>query len=163
MAKVFLDSGVLAASILLIISVAAVFSVILSKQHVPQMLAEFFSAAAKNKYVFLLLINILLLILGMFMENSSCIIIMTPLLAPIAASYGVDLVHFGVIMVCNLAIGMVTPPFGLCLFMGSDLAGAKLGKTIRALVPYLLVSIIALALITYIEPISMGLVHFLAS
>ena len=66
-------------------------------------------------------------------------------------------------MVCNLAIGMVTPPFGLCLFMGSDLAGAKLGKTIRALVPYLLVSIIALALITYIEPISMGLVHFLAS
>ncbi|MBQ5951176.1 MAG: TRAP transporter large permease [Lachnospiraceae bacterium] len=161
LAKVFLESGILAASILLIISIAAVFSVILSKQHVPQLLAQFFASVAQNKYVFLLFVNILLLILGMFMENASCIIIMTPLLAPIAASYGVNLIHFGVIMVCNLAIGMVTPPFGLCLFMGADLAKAKLGDTIRSLVPYLVVSVIALALITYIPAVSMGLVDLL--
>ena len=86
---------------------------------------------------------------------------MTPLLAPIAASYGIDLIHFGVILVCNLAVGMVTPPFGLCLFMGSDLAGAKLGSTIRSLAPYLVASLAALALITYVPDISMGLVRLL--
>ena len=110
LAGVFLESGIASAAILLIISIAAVFGVILSKQHVPQMLAHAFTAIAPNKYIFLLLVNILLLIIGMFMENSSSIIIMTPLLAPIAASYGVNLTHFGCIVVCNLAIGMVTPP-----------------------------------------------------
>ncbi|MCC8126031.1 MAG: TRAP transporter large permease [Clostridiales bacterium] len=161
LAKIFRESGILAASILLIISIAAVFSVILSKQHVPQLLAQFFANIAHNKYVFLLLINILLLVLGMFMENASCIIIMTPLLAPIAASYNVNLIHFGVIMVCNLAIGMVTPPFGLCLFMGADLAKAKLSSMIHSLMPYLIVSVIALALITYIPDFSLGLVKLL--
>lgn len=159
MKKVFLESGLLAASILLIISVAAVFGVVLTKQHVPQMLADFFGGIASNKHVFLLLVNLLLLVLGMFMENASCIIIMTPLLAPIAASYGIDLIHFGVIMVCNLAVGMVTPPFGLCLFMGSDLAKAKLGATIRSMVPYLVASLAALALITYVPDISLGLMR----
>ena len=122
-----------------------------------------FTAIAPNKYIFLLLVNILLLIIGMFMENSSSIIIMTPLLAPIAASYGVNLTHFGCIVVCNLAIGMVTPPFGLCLFTGNDLAQAKLGDTIRSLIPYLAVSMIALALVTYVPDISMGLVKLIAS
>ena len=163
LAGVFLESGIASAAILLIISIAAVFGVILSKQHVPQMLAHAFTAIAPNKYIFLLLVNILLLIIGMFMENSSSIIIMTPLLAPIAASYGVNLTHFGCIVVCNLAIGMVTPPFGLCLFTGNDLAQAKLGDTIRSLIPYLAVSMIALALVTYIPDISMGLVKLIAS
>ena len=163
LAGVFLESGIASAAILLIISIAAVFGVILSKQHVPQMLAHAFTAIAPNKYIFLLLVNILLLIIGMFMENSSSIIIMTPLLAPIAASYGVNLTHFGCIVVCNLAIGMVTPPFGLCLFTGNDLAQAKLGDTIRSLVPYLAVSMIALTLVTYVPDISMGLVKLIAS
>ena len=127
---------------------AAVFRGGADQQHVPQMLAGFFSTVAGNKYVFLLLVNLLLLVLGMFMENSSCIIISDPAAGSIAASYGIDLIHFGVILVCNLAVGMVTPPFGLCLFMGSDLAGAKLGSTIRSLAPYLVASLAALALIT---------------
>ena len=163
LAGVFRESGIASAAILLIISIAAVFGVILSKQHVPQALAHAFTSIAPNKFVFLLLVNILLLLIGMFLENASSIIIMTPLLAPIASSYGVDLIHFGCIVVCNLAIGMVTPPFGLCLFTAADLAKSKLGDEIRSLGPYLIVSLIALALVTYIPDISLGLVKLAAS
>ena len=103
--------------------------------------------------MFLLIMNVLFLILGMFMEAGPIIIILAPLLAPVAKVYGVDLVHFGVIMIMNLAIGMASPPFGLSLFVITDISGCKFLNICKQMFPCFAVMILVLLLITYCEPL----------
>lgn len=155
--KILLDSAITAAGILLIISTANLFGLIMAREMIPQKLAEAFVAISSNKYVFLMLVNILLLILGMFFESSAAIIILTPLLAPIATMLGIDLTHFGLIIVTNLAIGMVTPPFGLNIFVASDIAKIPLRRLLEYVWPYIWVFVADLLIITYIPQIGLWL------
>ena len=120
-------------------------------------IADFILSISSNPAVILLVINIVLLVLGMFMEPGAILTLMLPVLLPIAKALNLDLVHFGVMMVLNLMIGQVTPPFGVCLFVISDVGKVKLDKLYKAILPFLIPLIIVLFMCTYIP----GLVTWL--
>ena len=109
----------------------------------------------------LMVINVFLLIVGCLLDPGSAILVLTPLLAPIAHAIGVDLVHFGVIMTVNLAIGMFTPPFGLNIFVAQALFRAPLSSIYPGLVPFIIINLIALALVTYIPELSLFLLQYM--
>ena len=134
---------------------ANVLGVILTRERIPQLITGFFMEFIDNKFTFLLIVNILFLILGMFMEAGPVIIILAPLLAPVASAYGIDLVHFGIIMIMNLAIGMASPPFGLSLFVITDISGCKFARICKEMIPCFAVMVAVLLLVTYCEPLSM--------
>lgn len=148
-----LESGITTVQIMILLASASIFAWILTSEGVTQALANQILAISSNKYVILLLINILLLICGMFLDGSSIITILAPLLAPIAQSIGVDLVHLGIIMVVNTGIGMFTPPFGLNLFVGSTITEQSVMKVAKGAAPFIVLSIIALLITTYVPDI----------
>ncbi|WP_313884879.1 TRAP transporter large permease subunit [Desulfofundulus sp. TPOSR] len=150
-----LSSGVMAAVIMLIVAAANPFGWLLSLNQVPQQVAGLMLGITQNKYVILLLINVLLLIMGMLMETNAIILLLAPILAPIAIKVGVDPLHFAVIMVINLCIGLATPPVGINLFVAAPVAGVSLEKISRAIWPFVLVEIAILLLITYIPEITL--------
>lgn len=116
----------------------------------------------KNKFLILLLINIVLLIVGCFLESIAAIVIMTPVLFPISTALGLDPIHFGIIVCVNICIGTLTPPFGVCLFVSSGLTQIPIERIAKKSMPFLLALIICLLLVTYVEPISMFLPRLLA-
>lgn len=124
---------------------------------VPQTLSASLLDNIDSAWVFLVIINVILIIVGMFMEGIAAIIILGPLFYPIAVNLGIDPVHLGVIMVANLSIGNFTPPFGLNLFVATGITGMKMSKLVPAVMVYVFVNIIALLLITYIPEISLFL------
>lgn len=146
------------ASIMLIVSAACVFSWILTKERIPQELTAWLVSAIDNKYVFLLIINVFLLIVGMFIEGNASMIILVPLLAPIAASYGINEIQFAMIYIFNNAIGALSPPMGTLMFVTCGITKCKTGKFIREAVPFYILLIINLLLITYVPVFSTGLV-----
>jgi tripartite ATP-independent transporter DctM subunit len=148
-------------SIMLIVSAACVFSWILTKERIPQMLADWIVTAIDNKYVFLLIVNIFLLIVGMFIEGNASMIILVPLLAPIAASYGIDEIQFAMIYIFNNAIGALSPPMGTLMFVTCGITGCKTGKFIKEAVPFYILLLINLLLITYVPAFSTALVNLL--
>lgn len=152
-----LSSGVMAAVIMLIVAAASPFGWLLSLNQVPQQVAGLMLGITQNKYVILFLINVLLLIMGMLMETNAVILLLAPILAPIAINVGVDPLHFAVIMVINLCIGLATPPVGINLFVAAPVAGVSLEKISRAIWPFVLVEIAVLLLITYISEIALFL------
>ncbi len=139
-----------AAPLLLIIACARVFSYGLTALQMPVMVNDLILSITENKWVFLLLVNILLLIMGMFMDGGAAVIILAPILAPVAIAMDISLIHFGVVMCLNLTIGCITPPLGYCLFIAGKIAKISIEKTIRGTVPYLIAEVIILLLITYI-------------
>ena len=143
------------ATVLFIIMGASAFSYIIVSQGVPAALVKWVSAATSNKFIILLLINILLLIAGCFLDASSAIIVLVPLLLPLATAVGVNPLHFGIIMVVNLAIGLITPPVGLDLFVACNIAKINISDIVKALLPLLVATLVALMLITYIPEISL--------
>ena len=147
---IFLKSVNSAAPLLLIIACAQVFSYGLTALQMPVIVNNLILSITNNKYVFLLLVNILLLIMGMFMDGGASVIILAPILAPVAASMGISLVHFGIIMAFNLTIGNITPPLGYCMFITSKIGGIPVEKAIKGTLPYLFAEIIVLLVITYI-------------
>lgn len=149
------DSAMSAGGLLLLLGSANVLGVILTRERIPQLITGFFMEFIDNKFTFLLIVNILFLILGMFMEAGPVIIILAPLLAPVASAYGIDLVHFGIIMIMNLAIGMASPPFGLSLFVITDISGCKFARICKEMIPCFAVMVAVLLLVTYCEPLSM--------
>lgn len=155
------ESALVTATIMVIVGTATIFGRVLTIERIPVQLADFVMEVISNPLMLLLMINILLLIIGTFMETLAAIIILTPILLPIATSVGVNPVHFGIIMIVNLAIGMITPPVGVNLFVASRVAKLSLEKVMRSAVPFLLVMLFALLLITYIPVISLGLGDFL--
>lgn len=151
--KCLLESAITSANTLFIIGTSTLFTYVLVKEGVSQQIANFILGISSNPAVILLIINIILLILGMFMEPGAILTLMLPVLLPIVKPLGIDLVHFGVVMVLNLMIGQVTPPFGVCLFIISDVAKIKLDKLYRSILPFLIPLIIVLLLCTYIPGI----------
>lgn len=139
-----------AASLLLIIACARIFSYGLTALQMPVIVNDLILSLTSNKYVFLMLVNILLLIMGMFMDGGASVIILAPILAPVAAALGISTIHFGVIMALNLTIGNITPPLGYCLFIGSRIGDITVEEGIKGIIPYLIAEIAALLLITYI-------------
>lgn len=138
------------APLLLIIACAKVFSYGLTALQMPVLVNDLILSITDNKYVFLFLVNILLLLMGMFMDGGAAVIILAPILAPVAAAMGISLVHFGLIMAFNLTIGCITPPLGYCLFITSKIGKIPVESAIKGTMPYLIAEIIVLLIITYI-------------
>jgi tripartite ATP-independent transporter DctM subunit len=158
---ILLRASIMAGSVLIIVGFASVFAWILTTQQVPQMAASIVLKITKNPIVFLLFINIFLLIVGCFLEGSAAIIIIAPIFAPIAAKLGIDPLHFGVLFVVNLCIGLITPPVGLCLFVGCTISNISLEKLIKASMPFIVAEICVLFLVTYVPAISLVLPRIL--
>lgn len=146
--------------IILLMAMAQIFGSIMSIERIPTMVAEFILGLTSSKILILILINILLLIVGTFMEALAAIIILVPLLLPIVTPLGVDPLHFGVIMVLNLAIGFITPPVGVNLFVASGISNVKLADIAKAAFPMLGLMIVVLLVVTYFEPLSLFLTQF---
>jgi tripartite ATP-independent transporter DctM subunit len=146
---------------MLIIAMAAPFSWVLIQQQVPNAILQSLMGLSSEPWVILLLVNAVLLILGMFLEAIAILIIAYPILAPVMAAIGVDPVHFGVIMVLNLMIGLVTPPVGLCLYVVSGIAKVPIADVVRELAPYLLALIVVLMIVTYVPAVSTWLPYAL--
>ena len=116
-------------------------------ERVPQQIAELFLSLTDSPAMMLMLINIFLLIMGMFMETGANVIILAPILAPIAAKFGIHPLHFALVMIVNLNIGLATPPLGVCLFVACPIAGVTLEELTKAILPFLLVEVVVLLLI----------------
>ena len=145
------------ATTMVILGCATAFSKVITLEQIPTMVANGLMAISSNKIIILLLINLLLLIVGCFMDTTPAILILAPILMPVAASLGVDPIHFGLIMVTNLAIGFITPPLGINLFVASRIADSPMEVILKGIVPFILVMLFCLALITYIPDIVMFL------
>jgi C4-dicarboxylate transporter DctM subunit len=154
---VFLESAKTSAMIMFIIANASIFAYFLTLENIPQMLSDFVVQMHLNKIMFLVAVNILLLIAGNFMEPSSIIMIMVPLLLPVATMLGIDPIHFGVIITINMELGMLTPPVGLNLFVASGITGSSIKEVVKAVMPWFFVIFIGLMLITYVPEISLWL------
>ncbi len=142
------------AGILLIVAVAALFGWILSVEAVPQRLTEAMLSISKNPYVLLMMVNVLLLVVGMFLDSTTAILVIAPILAKPLVAAGVDPVHLGMVVVFNLMIGLLTPPMGLALFLVADIAKVSMKEVLREMMPYYLPLIVTLLLITYVPAIT---------
>jgi len=150
-----LKNSVMLGIIILILSSAAVIAWLMAIEQIPQMVAGFFTSITDNKYVILLLINVLMIVVGMFMDITASLIILGPILAPLAINLGVDPLHFGTMMCVNLSIALITPPMGGCLFIGMVIGKISFGRMIKAVWPYILVEMVILFLIIYIPEVTM--------
>lgn len=146
------------ASIMLIVSSATVFSWILTRERIPQQLTEWMLQTISNKYVFLIVVNIFLLIVGMFIEGNASMIILVPLLAPIADSYGINQIQFAMIYIFNNAIGAISPPMGTLMFVTCSITKCKTAAFIKEAVPFYILLIINLLLLTWFAPFTTFLV-----
>ncbi len=148
-------------SIAMIISGATFFGYVATRARIPQMILTAMTSVVSSKVVLLLIINLFLLIIGCFLETASAITIVVPLLLPLLNKYGINLTHFGIIMVLNLMIGLITPPFGLVLFVVSKIGKISIGQFSKALVPWMATLLVALMLITFIPQLSLWFPTFL--
>jgi tripartite ATP-independent transporter DctM subunit len=155
--EMFMNTAKITSVVLLLLATTNVLSWIVTMQNVPQITLAFFVSISKNPKVFLLLVNILLLITGCIIDTAPAIFLLVPIFAPVAKGYGIDLIHFGIIVTVNLCIGLLTPPVGSCLFIGSSLAKISIEELLRPLWPFLLAEIGVLLLITYYTPTVMFL------
>ncbi|QCD44539.1 TRAP transporter large permease [Campylobacter mucosalis] len=155
--SICLESALTTAMIFFIIANAVVFAYLLTSEQIPKSISDSIMAANIGKIGFLIIVNILLFIMGQFMEPSSVVMIMVPLLLPIALELGIDPVHFGILLIVNMEIGMITPPVGLNLFVASGLTGMSLKDVVVACLPWTLTLFIGLMLVTYIPEISLWL------
>lgn len=151
---IFGRSAVTSAIILIIVGFASIFAYLLTVNQVPHKLGEFLTSVSDNPYVFLLLVNVALFLIGMIMETLAAIIILAPILAPAALHFGIDPIHFGAIMIVNLAVGMVTPPVGVNLFVACQVANLRLEQLMRPLMLFLGVLIINIFIITYVPALT---------
>jgi tripartite ATP-independent transporter DctM subunit len=152
---VLMKAAMTSSVVLLLVGAAMAFKTVVSLSHAPETLAAYILSLSDNPLILLFLINILLFLVGMFLDAGPAIIILGPILGPIFVSMGVDPVHFAIIMSVNLTVGLATPPMGLVLFVASSVSGERVENIARAIVPFLLVEIFVIFLITYIPAISM--------
>ncbi|WP_424934423.1 TRAP transporter large permease [Amaricoccus macauensis] len=155
--SILAESARTSGMILVLVIMATAFGRVITLAQIPADLATWLTGLSDNPIIILLLINLLLLIIGMFMETISSIIIMTPILLPVATALGVDPIAFGVIMTVNLAIGFCTPPLGVNLFVASSISGVSIERISKAILPFFLGMIILLMLITYVPALSLAL------
>jgi len=157
MPEILYKAGLSTAMILIIVGVANLVGYIMAVERIPMMVADLFLGITTNKWAMMLLINILLLIVGCFIDGASALIIFTPVLLPLIYKLGIDPIYFGVVMTVNLMIGTITPPVGLCLYVACGIADVRLEQISRSIIPFLLVEIAVLFLITYVPDLVMFL------
>ena len=157
--KVMVDSALTTATVLIIVGTATAFGRFLTIEQVPTKVAQALLKISNNPIVIILLITGLLLVVGMFMDTLAAIIILTPILLPIAVQIGYDPIHFGIIMVVNLAIGFITSPLGVNLFVASGISGLSLEALSRAVIPFIFAMLFTLLLITFVPQLSLFLVE----
>jgi tripartite ATP-independent transporter DctM subunit len=153
--RVLTKSALTSSVVLLLVGAAMAFKTVVSLAHAPEMLANTILGWSQNPYILLFLINVLLFIVGMFLDAGPAIIILGPILAPIFTNMGVDSVHFAIIMSVNLTVGLATPPMGLVLFVASSVSGVRVESIARAILPFLAVEVLVIFLITYVPPVSL--------
>jgi C4-dicarboxylate transporter DctM subunit len=158
---IFGQAGITSAIVMFIISTAYVFSWIAAIEQIPDALAGGLLNITDDPVYLLLLINLVLLITGVFVETTAALILLVPMITAMVPNLGIDPVQLGVIVVANLAIGMLTPPMGICLIVSSSISGESIGAVSRRVVPFLLVLIVDLALITFYPPLTMWLARIL--
>ena len=155
--KIFLDSSSTTAIVMLLIGASMSMSWVLSYEHIPQDISSGLLSITDNKIMILLVINLILLFVGIFMDMTPAVLIFTPIFLPVVTKLGLDPVHFGIIMILNLCIGLCTPPVGSVLFVGVGIAKTTIEKVVRPLIPLFIAMIMALFLITYIPQLSLWL------
>jgi C4-dicarboxylate transporter DctM subunit len=153
--KVMIDSALTTATILIIVGTATAFGRLLTIEQIPNQVAQAMLSISENPIVIILLITILLLIVGCFMDTLAAIIILTPILLPIAVNIGYDPIHFGIIMVLNLAIGFITPPLGVNLFVGSGISGLSIEALSKAIVPFFFAMLLTLLIVIFVPQLSL--------
>ncbi|MBK6806349.1 MAG: TRAP transporter large permease subunit [Betaproteobacteria bacterium] len=158
---VLIDAGKVTVMLMFIVANALLFAHVLTTERIPQQIAETIIGWGMTGWQFLIVVNILLLVAGMFMEPTGIILIMAPILFPIAMRLGIDPVHLGIIMVVNLEIGMVTPPIGLNLFVTAGITRMSIGQVVHAALPWTLVLLAFLVVITYVPAITLFLPNLL--
>ena len=146
----FIDCAKSTGQVLIVVAFASLFTWVITVAQVPQTVSALLSSSIHNRYMLLLVINIILLIAGTFIDTTSALVIFTPLFLPLVQTMGIDLIHFGLVMAVNLTIGMCTPPLGVCLFVSGSIANVSLKQQVHDLLPMLAVLIVVLAIITYI-------------
>jgi C4-dicarboxylate transporter DctM subunit len=149
------------AQILIIVACAGVFSWLLTVNQVPAAIVAWLQSLNISAWMFLLTVNVILLVVGCFLDPLSAILLLTPLLVPLVKSFGIDTVHFGIVVTVNLAIGLFHPPFGMNIFVAQSVLGLELKAIYKGIIPFLLIYLIALVLITYIPAISLSGMRFL--
>ncbi|KUO51509.1 MAG: C4-dicarboxylate ABC transporter permease [Desulfitibacter sp. BRH_c19] len=155
--KILRAAAISSSLVLLIVAAASAFGLVLTREQIPMKVAEMLIGITENPIMLLMILNVLLLVVGTFMETNAAIIILAPILYPAIVHLGIDPIHFGIIMVVNLAIGMITPPLGVNLFVASSMRKMPIEKLINANWWYLLASIVALLVITYFPGLSLWL------
>lgn len=153
--RILIESAVITGYVSLLLGFAGAFSYLLTVEQVPVKLATFIMGVSSSQWMFLLLVNILVLIAGCFLNAAAILIILVPILLPIVEKFGIDLIHFGIILIANLGIGYVTPPVGTCLYVACGISKEPLSSVMKPLTPYLLVMMLMLFLITYVPWISL--------
>ena len=148
-------------TIMTIIAAANAFCYLMSLMQVPAKITQALLTVSDNKYVVLILINILLLVLGCFMDVAPLILIVTPILLPVIKALGMDPIQFGIVIMMNLAVGSLTPPVGTTLFAGCAVGGISVERVTKALLPFYVVMVIALLLVTYVPAFAMTLPNLL--
>jgi C4-dicarboxylate transporter DctM subunit len=148
--KILVQSGITTSILLLVIGTANILAWVLSAEQIPQKIAEMMLGVSKDPYFILFLINLFLLVVGMFMEGGAAIIILAPVLAQVAQAVGLHPLHFGFVMVLNLTLGLLTPPLGVCLFVACGIARISLETLVKAIYPFLIVEIGVLFLCSYL-------------
>lgn len=158
---ILVNSAVSTSTVMLIIAAASVFGWILTSERVPDAIAQYFMSLTNSAATYMIMINIMLLIVGTFMETNAAIIILAPIFLPLAIQLGIDPVLFGVIMVVNLAIGMVTPPLGVNLFVACGIQKISIEQISKAVLPFIVVNVIVLFILTFVPDIVMFLPNLL--
>ena len=157
LARILQKSVMSSAVIMFIIANAGLFAFLITRAGIPDAIGHWLQEVLKTPFMFLLGINAALFVIGMFIETSAAIIVLAPILAPVAVHFGIDPVHFGLVMVVNLALGMITPPFGVNLFAACTVARISLDRIVTQLLPFVLVVLACLMVITYVPALSLTL------
>ena len=157
--RIFAESALTSAVVMVIVGFAFIFAYAMALMRAPQQIAAVIKGFSADPHVFLLIVNLFLFVVGMFMETFAALIILAPVLAPVAEQLGIDPVHFGLVMIVNLAIGMVTPPVGVNLFVACGIANVTMEQLMRPLLVFLVVLVVNMLIITYVPWLSLALLR----
>ncbi len=158
--KVLTEAAMTSSVVLLLVGAAMAFKTVVSLSHAPEILAEWILTLSENPLILLFLINLLLFLVGMFLDAGPAIIILAPILGPIFINLGVHPVHFAIIMSVNLTVGLATPPMGLVLFVASSVSGERIESISKAILPFLAVEVVVIFMITYIPAVSLAIPRY---
>ena len=155
--RILLGSVETTGSVLLIVASAALFGWVLAREQAPQLAAEFILNFTSSPIVFLILVNVLLLVIGAVLEPTAAILILVPVLGPVAETFGISPVHFGIVVIFNLLIGLLTPPVGLVLFVLSSVTNVPVTRVIKGVIPFFIPMLATLVIITFVPALSLWL------